>query len=273
MGHFGFELEALEAPVEDLIPQSPLFSSPPLGGPARARAGATLQSKTPARLVLLAVESGPVVVSFPRGRGQVILCAAPYAFSNAGLKEPGAPALVLNLVVAAAGQAQTGRGGVWFDEWHHGLRSPSQSVNGPSQWLFRTASGRALLLAAALGYLALLLQGRSFGRPLSMSKEAPRRVPLEYITALANLSRRAGHRADILQKYYQLIKRGLGQRYRISPDLWDAEWVARLAQSRPEIPQEELLGLLKDLRRLPASESEFVSLARQAAGWIDRYTF
>ena len=65
----------------------------------------------------------PIILSFERGQGRVILSAAPFPFSNTGLKKAGNPALVLNLVSAAKRP-----GLIWFDEWHHGLRTTETRV-------------------------------------------------------------------------------------------------------------------------------------------------
>jgi len=204
-----------------------------------------------------------VVVSFALGKGRVILSAAPYAFSNAGLKEPGNPALVLNLILISPAS-----GAVWFDEWHHGVRPVDSQVVGPEDWLRRTPAGRALLYVAGVIFLAVLLRGRRFGRPVPLPGEITRRAPLEYISAIANLGRRAGHRRAVLQQYRQRLKRRLGQRYRLDPTLNDAEYAARLAEYNPGLDAEALRRLLARLQRPNVNESEMIQLAAEVAAWI-----
>jgi hypothetical protein len=93
---------------------------------------------------------------------------------------------------------------------------------------------------------------------------------LEYITAIANLNRRAGHRTAVLKHYHQQIKRQLGQRYRIDPTQSDEDYVIELSQARPDLDSEALSSLLKRLQKPKVSEREMVQLAHQAAKWLTR---
>lgn len=263
--HFDFQFERLAEAVEELNLHTPLLASQSLTGTVTARAEAYLNSERTDYVTHLGVEAGPVLVSFNQGEGLVVLSAATNPFTNAGLKEPGNPALILSLIAQAEGR---GSRLAWFDEWSHGLQDSTEAVTGPDQWLFRTRAGQSLLFIFVVIFLALVLEGQAFGRPLRSVQTTTRRAPLEYITALANLSRRAGHRADVLNQYHRRLKSQLGQRYRLDPDLADDEWVAQMAQYRPELEAEALLALLKALRKTNASEAEMLRLARQAATWM-----
>jgi hypothetical protein len=252
-----------------LYAQTPLLASPPITGPATAKAQAHLaplddDSEIDHVTHLSTQEGHPVLLSFDRGDGRVILCAAPYPFTNAGLKDAGNPPLVFNLVSLAGSPAS-----VWFDEWHHGLRTIDSQAAGPGDWLRRTPVGRAFLLAALVVVLALALQGRRFGRPVPLPQNIVRRAPLEHITAIAHLSRRAGHRADALAHYRMQLKRALGKRYRLSPRLPDVAYVARLAELRPGLDAGALQGLLARLNQKNVTEADLVQLAAQVARWIE----
>jgi hypothetical protein len=212
----------------------------------------------------LADEEGPIILSFEKGQGRVFLSATAFPFSNAGLKEAGNPAAILNLVSAAR---QPGL--IWFDEWHHGLRSDGSQVIGPTEWLRYTPSGRSFLYLAGVIFIALLLRGRRFGRPTPLSQETSRRAPLEYITAIANLNRRARHRADVLRQYHHWLKRGLGQRYRLNPTLPDEEYLAQLGRFNPRIDLTALGNLLARLRQNQVSENELIRLADETAAWLE----
>jgi hypothetical protein len=197
----------------------------------------------------------------------VFLCATAYPFSNQGLKEAGNPALVSN--VLSFGK-ETGQLTVWFDEWHHGKgRQNATGIVGPVQWLRRTPAGQSLLYVAVVLFVALLLQGRRFGRPTPLPRDLNRRRPLEHITALANLNRRAGHRREILRHFHRQLKRQLGGRYRLDPTLPDDEWVRQLSRVRPELDQAALLHLLARLQQPTVTEAELVRLVRDASAWLD----
>lgn len=262
--HFGFRVGLVLAPVIITASQTPLFLSPsePIGLSTRAF---LIPVGTKDLVTHVAMGAKPVIVSWTEGKGRVILSATAEPFTNAGLKQPGRAALALNLI-SAAGQS----GSVWIDEWHHGVRADQPKRIGPGDWLRYSAGGRALLLAALLMFVALLLRGRHFGRSLPVPTETARRAPMEYITAVANLGRRAGHRPALLHQYSHWLKRSLGKRYRLSPTLPDDAFVAQLARYNPGLDSADLANLLASLSRDDASEGEMVRLAAETADWIKK---
>jgi hypothetical protein len=283
--HYNFSLHYANEETPALAPLLPLFTNPPLtndptpgADSSPAPRGATLHASTylqpnpPAEdedplpfIPLLALPEGFVLISFEQGEGRVFLSADVTPFTNAGLKDPGNPELVLNLIGTVPRETH-----VWFDEWHHGKRpeTVAAQVSGPGDWLRRTPAGRALLYVAGVIFLGLLLGGRSFGRPVPLAHEITRRAPLEYVTALANLNRRAGNRTALLHHYHGHLKRSLGRRYRLDPSLRDGEFLTRLAQYDPTLDTETLRTLLAHLTRKNATEAEMVQWAREAAEWI-----
>lgn len=263
--HYTITLAYLTETAPSLTAQMPLFASPPLPRTAAVQAQAYLSTDRRDVAPLLATDAGPVALSFAQGKGRVIVSAAPFAFTNAGLKQAGNPELVLNLIPAAA------RGAAWFDEWHHDVRpstADAAGIAGPEDWLRFTPAGHALLFAAAVIFLALLLRGGRFGRPVPLPKDTARRAPLEYITAMANLHRRARQRRAALRHYHDQLKRRLGRRYRLDPGLRDSEYVTRLAGLRPALDADGLRALLMALAQPAVSEDGLVRLAGQAADWM-----
>ncbi|MFC1975520.1 DUF4350 domain-containing protein [Chloroflexota bacterium] len=260
--HYQFNLAYLDPQTTTATTQTPLLVSPP-ANPANAQPRAYLKTNRDDFVTHLAFEDQPMLVSFEYEAGRVILSAAAFPFSNAGLKEEGNPALVLNLI-STANQP----GVIWFNEWHHGLRAGRTEIVGPGNWLRYTPTGRSLLYTAAVIFVALLLRGWRFGRPVPLLKDTARRAPLEYITAIANLGRRAGHRSAVLRQYHHWLKRGLGQRYRLNPTLPDKEYLEQLAQFNPNLDTPALRDLLRQLQRRNISESEMIQLAAEVAKWL-----
>ncbi len=207
-----------------------------------------------------------MLVSFDQGKGRVILCAAPFLFSNAGLKEAGNAALVLNIISAARHPGQPGL--VWFAELLHGQRR-DESDTGSMDWLRYTPIGRAFLFGGLVVFMVLILRGRHFGRPVPLAKDIVRRPPLEYITAIANLSRRAGHRSVVMGQYHHHLKRSLGHRYRLDPTLPDEIYLEQLAQLNPNLDILALRRLLARLSQRRVSEHEMVQLAAEVAAWLN----
>jgi hypothetical protein len=263
--HFDFDFNALDEPNAPVQVHAPVMSSPQLPMPTDARPEGYYTSKRSDYVAHFGVEQGPVVVSFNRGQGRVILCAASFPFSNEGLKQPGNPEWVLHLLSGAF------RSVVWFDEWHHGKREAADGeVVGVEAWIRGTPPGQALLLALGILFVALALSGKAFGRPLQPQRAIARRAPLEYITALAHLSQRAGHRRAVMHLYYTHLKRELGRRYRLDPSLDDRAYAAALAQMRPEIQQTALLSLLLKLHSVHISEREMLRLADEVDRWLQQ---
>jgi hypothetical protein len=260
--HFDFDLSFLRQRAEALAPQNPLFESPTVQNLPSVETQSGWRTERDDYVVHFASGETPVLVSFEHGNGRILLISAPFPLSNSGLKEEGNPELVLNILSAVDGP-----GVVWFDEWHHGLRTGGPDVSGPIDWLRLTPAGRAILYTSVVVFVALALGGRAFGRPVPLPKDSARRAPVEYITALANLNRRAGHRKSVMADYHHRLKRGLGNRYRLDPTLEDDDFVARLLNYNPTLNATALRELLVSLRQQKVSESELIELAAEVAQW------
>jgi len=261
--HYKFYFNYLPNNDGSLSNETPLLDSPSALELNNTKVGIALGSERDDYVTLVSFQHQPVLVSFEQGKGRVILGTVTQAFTNAGLKQPGNPELVLNILALART-----KGTVWFDEWHHGVQSGEQ-ILGPSEFLRRTPVGHALLFVTFAVFIAFFLQGRAFGRPVPLPQEIKRRGALEHVTGIANLSRRAAHRSSVMMQYHNQIKRKLGQRYRLDPAMTDEEYVLTLAGYNPSMDKDELLNLLKRLRRTNLSETEMVHLAVEAAKWID----
>lgn len=259
MAHYDGGLSYLGDQGTAVVLQSPLLQSPPPSSDSPLTTEFALETDRRDIITHIATEPDgqPVVISFAQGDGRVILTALPQVFTNQGLKTDGQAELALNHI--------TGTGAVsaiWFDEWHHGVRLETAAAG---SWLQRTPAGRALLYVAFIIFVNLVLRGRIFGRPVPLPQESSRRAPLEYISGISNLSRRAGHRTAVLQDYRLRLKRQLGHRYRLNPTLPDAEFVRQLAEYDPNLDVAALHNLLTRLARRDISEHDLVELAAEAA--------
>ena len=93
---------------------------------------------------------------------------------------------------------------------------------------------------------------------------------MEYITALANLSRRAGHRSEVLRQYHESLKHHLARRYRLNPALPDEEYVKQFAKFHSGLSANDLSNLLKRLSSRHVGEGEMVKLAAETAEWLKK---
>ncbi len=246
-------------------PALPGFDSPLITSTVDYRPPQAIARDHPG-VTLLANASRPAAVALDQGRGRWIVTTAVGLFTNEGLRERERAALALHLVNAAAGPINT----IWFDEWHQGRRMTaptSAEVIGPEAWLLRTPGGWAVLLTVVILFIGLALSGRAFGRPVPSPRELVRRTPLEYITAIANLNRRAGHRDQVAAHYRLQLKRTLGRRYRLDPSLPDEAFLNALSATRPTINRAALSALLARLNRATRSDSDLVQLSAEVAMW------
>lgn len=262
MDHFGFSRTYLQSQAAEITPAAPILNSPVINSRVSVKTNFGITASKTDFIPLMSAHGLPVILSFEQGEGRVILSSTPYVFSNLALKDDATATLVLNLI------ALVGRDGpVWFDEWHHGLQT--ESIVGPGQWLQNTPGGHAILFVVGTIFITLLLQGRAFGRPIQLIHEIKRRGPLEHVTAIANLNRKAGHRNEVLKGYHHRLKRYLGQRYRLDPSLSDEEYVSLLAGYNSSIEKNALLNLLKRLSQEDVSEAELLKLAAEAVRWMN----
>lgn len=264
MQHFNVTIRY--ATVQTATLQLPLLDSPPITETFAAQTIGYLQTNRSDIAVHVSDGERPLVISFRHGLGRVILSTLAYSFTNQGLNEPHNAQLALNLVNAAPlGQL------VWFDEWHHGVRPEAAGIGGgPGEWLRNTPTGQSLLYVFVVIFLALVLRGRLFGRPVPLAEDTARRAPVEYITAVANLGRRAGHKTAVLQDYHFRLKRDLGRRYRLNPTLPDEQFIQQLTQLNPNLDTAALRNLLHRLSQSTINEATLVHLAAEVADWLKK---
>lgn len=246
----------------------PLLLSPPLTAGVTAHTESQLITERTDYVPLLTNAEQPLLVSFTAGDGRVLLSTSSYFFRNEAIMEADNAALALNIASLVEPNST-----IWFDEWHHGIRRgdvDNTALSGPGEWLRFTAAGQSLLYILAVVFIAIILSGWRFGRPVPLPRDLRRRAPLEYITAIANLNRRAGHRYAVQQQYKQQLKRQLAQRYRLNPNLPDDEYVQQLAAYNPAVDKGQLSRLLQRLNQRKTSENELLEVAQEVNNWLQK---
>lgn len=261
MQHFKFNQVYLFKQAQELNPALPILQSPVLTSSVQLQTDFRITTSRTDFTLLMTANGAPVILTFPQGKGRVILCSTPEIFTNQELKKEPTAKLILNLVAFADKS-----GSVLFDEWHRGFQTTP--VIGPTQWLQNTPSGHAILFAVFVIFIALLLQGKAFGRPIPLSYELKRRAPMEHIVAIANLNHKAGHQAEVAQQYHHRLKRFLGHRYRLDPSIPDEEYVNILASYNSAIDKSDLIHLLKKLSQKNISETDLLQYSAQASKWM-----
>ncbi len=122
--------------------------------------------------------AGVAVISLPEGEGTVVVLSDPYLVTNAGLPEGDNLNLLVNVLLAYAGNTKT----IYFDEYHHGFERRQSILH----LLKGTSLGWALIQIVVAVALLMYSRGRRFGQPKPALEET-HRSSLEYVTSLANI--------------------------------------------------------------------------------------
>ncbi len=227
---------------------------------------AVLQPPERAYAPILTIDDELVVASLNHGQGRILLTTLAYPFTNIGLKEAGNPEFVLGLL-SAAGET----GSVWFDEWHHGVRSDAAlAPAGMGSWLRTTRPGQTIVYITAVVFGWLLISGARFGKAVPLQDSHRRRPSADHIRALASLSQQAGHVGSIGDYFRREVKRHLGSRSGLTEALPDEEFVEKLRLMRPDLDHQRLAQLLSALRREQVREDQMLHLAQEASAWINQ---
>jgi len=180
-----------------------VFADPPARALSVDRAGSL--SLGPKALALATDGRTSIAAAVREGRGTFYIVASLGPFLAAGLGQADNARVALALAHDAIAQGGT----VAFDEYHHGFHPTTDVL----VLLQNTWPGRALVFAAAAGFLYLVLSGRRLGPPVPLDPR-PARSSLEYIRGFAGLVRRSG-RGEIARRRLRRdlrigLARGLG---------------------------------------------------------------
>lgn len=124
------------------------------------------------------------------GNGRIVLLAEAGPLTNARAVEHPLAVLAVRAALAYTNEADT----VFFDEYHQGIRSYRSRAEVLGQFFFGTPRGRGLLHLILVCFLVLACSGLRFGAPAPAlaPPDRERRSPLEHVSALGDLYRKAG---------------------------------------------------------------------------------
>lgn len=156
-------------------------------GPVREAMVETVKSDVPTTTPLLVGSGGKglVAVLVAHGNGRLLLIADPTLLANESIRESG----MMPLIARAAVDMTSAGAVLSFDEYHHGQRGGSVA-GGVWTFLAHRPAGRSVLQLAMVGVLSLLPIIIRFGTAQE-PRRAPRRSPLEHVTALGEVYRQA----------------------------------------------------------------------------------
>ena len=141
----------------------------------------------------------PYATQWPMGMGRVVLFSQSALFCNGLISHRDNWVLLLNLT-----DLRSGAGHVWFDEYHQVSRRDTALFS-------RHGKVILLLMAVQAGLVAVVFvfaRRRRFG-PITAGFSRPGRSQLEFVSALADLYRRANARKYALARLYEALIRDL----------------------------------------------------------------
>ncbi len=208
----------------------------------------------PGSLPLWYVGDRPGAVLLRHGAGQVLVLADPSLLTNTGLRRGDNVLLLSNL---ARLRAQEGR--VYFDEYHHGLRSSGGFwgyLGHHRQQL--TLLPLALVLAAGL-WQALVRLGPAIPTPPEVRADA-----VAYASALGQLYQQTGARRLLSRTLARGFLASLTQRLRLRRNALPAEILAACRQQEPgqEERLQQLLRGLAELRQPDLTDRQLLAWVR-----------
>jgi hypothetical protein len=189
----------------------------------------------------------------PAGRGELIVLATPDLLSNQSLRAEPNARLALSLV------GVNDRGGVAFDEVHHGFGAVRARTL--YDLLLEQAWGRTLFLAAGVVLTFLLIRGRRFGRTVPVFVDRGRSLG-ELVTSQAALYRAGGKRAFAADHLARQLRGEYTQDVGLPASATDGEIEARArALGRDAGPA---LLVLRRVQRA-RTDRDLLGLAREGA--------
>ena len=149
---------------------------------------------TDTRRLLVATDSAGedwlVAAEIRLGHGRVLALADAAPLANAQANDDPLAVLVARAALAWTAPGDT----VFFAEYHQGIAGERGQARALLDFLLGSEPGRAFAQLAAVGILALACAGVRFGSPVPLvaPPDRERRSPLEHVSALGALYRKAG---------------------------------------------------------------------------------
>ncbi|MDE2876484.1 MAG: DUF4350 domain-containing protein [Gemmatimonadota bacterium] len=131
-----------------------------------------------------------VAAEFGFGEGRVVIFSEGGPVSNEQAGGHPLAVLAVRAALAYTNEADT----VFFDEFHQGIRGDRTRAEVLRDFFLGSPGGRTLLHLVAVGFLVLACLGLRFGAPFPAvaPPDLERRSPLEHVSALGDLYRKAG---------------------------------------------------------------------------------
>jgi len=202
--------------------------------------------------------TGPVLVGWPLGKGQVYAVADPGFLANGYIREADNLTMAVNLLDPGRGKHLA------FDEYHHG------ATTGEDWWQTLRAPLRWAMLEAVLAALVLIIwAGARLGTPVALS-EGVSRSAVEFAGGLANLLRRSRGNRWVRDRLYQSFVAELCRYLGARPGIGHEE-LSRLWARYTGEPGDGLLSLLnRCVAPVAPKDHDLVAMVREMGPFRSR---
>jgi hypothetical protein len=226
------ENEPVPSPVsKEYQPQ--LLTPLTRGGAIQMSPGAYWKGPATSSLAHYSDGDRPIVVSYKAGLGEVIWWGASTPLTNTAIAKSGNMALLLNSL-GNAGEVQ-----IYWDEYFHGEQSSLIGYVGDPPLKFG-------LLQTLLVFLALIFTFSRRNGPIHPLPQPSRLSPLEFVSTLGKLYRRANAVHSALAIPYARFRAQAARQLGIRPDV-PADDLARALKNRMRYKDDSLAELLRQI--------------------------
>jgi hypothetical protein len=251
------ENEMLPSPVaKDYQPQ--LLSPLTRGGVIQMSPSAHWKGPAAGSLAHFADDGRPIVVSYKIGQGEVIWWGASTPLTNAAIAKSGNLALLLNSL-GDSGQVQ-----VFWDEYFHGYRSALGAYMADPPLAYG-------LLQGLLIFLALIFTFSRRNGPIHPLPQPSRLSPLEFVSTLGKLYRRANAVHSALAIPYARFRAQAARQLGINHDVPAAD-LARALRNRLRYNDTTLDELLRQIETALQSPEMSEVYALELVQQLNRHT-
>lgn len=265
-GVFGLKLRELRKKQEfsQRVPDEPFFLRHPVDE-IRVRTDFVIEPLEREVAVLYEAADAAVIVTLREGKGRAFFIASDYLFSVSGLRNNEGNAMLLyNLMSTLPRNAMIG-----LAEWRYYTTESKKSADPFATLVFGTRGGLAAVYICLTLFVFLMLRGRRFGKPLDV-RERDRRLSSEYVHAMTDLYQKGNTRLSILKHIREKFRAGLGNRWRVNPNLNTQDFLEELAQRGAMDANEGLRILVMDLELTGSiSEAQLLDLAKRVEAYCE----
>ncbi|HEX9254903.1 MAG TPA: DUF4350 domain-containing protein [Candidatus Angelobacter sp.] len=230
--HAETENELVPSPVaKEYQPQ--LLTPLTRGGAIQMSPAAYWKGPATSSLAHYSADGRPIVVSYKAGLGEVVWWGASTPLTNAAIAKSGNMALLLNSL-GPAGDVQ-----IYWDEYFHGEQSSLIGYAGDPPLKFG-------LLQTLLVFLALIFTFSRRNGPIHPLPQPSRLSPLEFVSTLGKLYRRANAVHSALAIPYARFRAQAARQLGINQDVPAAD-LARALKNRLRYKDDSLAELLQQI--------------------------